>query len=100
MVENYKLLIFRKIFLSEIDGDDINPDDLQNKLDTVQFLLRSSNSERDDFKVKLKEVQENNVKIREEIKKIEEGGVKEKRKEEAENKGSRRRRIKEEGVGV
>ena len=64
--------MFRKIYLSEIDGDDtINPDDLQNKLDNVQFLLRASNSEREDLRTKLKDVQENNAKIKEEIKKIE-----------------------------
>lgn len=55
-----------------MDGEDaVDPDDLQNKLDSAQLKVRTLAAEKDALKTKFKEVEENNVKMKEEIKKIE-----------------------------
>jgi len=59
----------RKIFLSEMDDDDtVNPDDLRNSLDNLQVQARLSNLEHENLKTKFKEIESNNIKLKEAIK--------------------------------
>jgi len=62
----------RKIYLSEVEaGDEVDSNDLQNKLDSAQLKIRVHSLELDKLKSKLTSTEENNVKLKTEIKKAE-----------------------------
>ena len=50
------------------DDDTVNPDDLRNSLDNLQVQARLSNLEHENLKTKFKEIESNNIKLKEAIK--------------------------------